>query len=82
MSKLSESQKQEIKEIIADKLCVDVERVLDDSVIQDDLYGDSLDEVDIMMALESKFDISVPDLEYEGKQTVQRFFDVVERYIQ
>lgn len=82
MGKLSESQKGEIKEMISDKLCVDLELVLDDSSIQDDLNGDSLDEVDILMALEEKFDISVPDSEYEFKQTVSGLFETVERYIQ
>lgn len=82
MGKLSESQKLEIKELIADRLCVGIEKVLDDSKIQDDLEGDSLDEVDILMALEEKFDISVPDSEYEFKQTVSGLYNLVERYIQ
>lgn len=82
MGKLSESQKLEVKEMISEKLCVDLELVLDDSRIQDDLNGDSLDEVDIMMSLESMFDISVPDEDYESKQTVSGYFEIVERYIQ
>lgn len=82
MGKLSESQKMEIKEMISDRLCVDLELVLDDSVFVNDLGADSLDEVDLIMQVESMFDISIPDEVAEDVKKVTQLFDVVERYIQ
>lgn len=82
MGKLSESQKMEIKEMISDRLCVDLELVLDDSVFVNDLGADSLDEVDLIMQVESIFDISIPDEVAEDVKKVTQLFDVVERYIQ
>lgn len=82
MSKLSESQKVEIKEMISDKLCVDLELVLDESIFVNDLGADSLDEVVLIMEVETMFDISIPDEVAEEVHTVNQLFDVVECYIQ
>lgn len=82
MGKLSESQKVEIKEMISDKLCVDLELVLDDSIFVNDLGADSLDEVVLIMEVETMFDISIPDEVAEEVHTVTQLFEVVERYIQ
>jgi acyl carrier protein len=80
MSKISESQKQDIKEMIAGKLGIDPEKILDDSKLQDDLGADSLDEVDFVMELEKMFDISVPDDDYEYGMDIQKLYEIVERY--
>lgn len=82
MSKLSESQKVEIKEMISGKLCVDLEEVKDDSIFVNDLGADSLDEVDLIMQVEKMFDISIPDEVAEDVKNVTQLFEVVERYIQ
>jgi acyl carrier protein len=82
MGKLSENQRVEIKEMISDKLCVDLEKVLDDSVFVNDLGADSLDEVDLIMQVENMFDISIPDEVAEEVKNVTQLFEVVERYIQ
>lgn len=81
MSKLRESQKTEIKEMISDKLCVDLELVLDDSIFVNDLGADSLDEVDLIMGVEEMFDISIPDEVSAEVHTVTQLLEVVERYI-
>jgi len=80
MSKLSESQKHEIKEMISGKLDIDLEKILDDSKLQDDLGADSLDEVDLVMELENMFDISIPDDDYEYGMDIQKVYEIVERY--
>ncbi len=82
MSKLSESQKTEIKEMVSDKLFVDLELVQDDSIFVNDLGVDSLDEVEIIMEVEKMFNISIPDDIAEEVHTVFQLFEVVERYIQ
>jgi len=82
MGKLSESQRVEIKEMIADKLCVDLEEVNDDSIFVKDLGADSLDEVELIMEVEKMFDISIPDEVAEEVKNVTQLFEVVERYIQ
>jgi acyl carrier protein len=81
MSKLSESQKHEIKEMIAEKLGIDSQKILDDSKLQDGLGADSLDEVDIVMELERMFDISIPDDDYEYGMDIHKVYEIVECYI-
>lgn len=84
MSKLSEIQKVEIKEMIASELFVESEKVLDDSKMQDDLNCDSLDYTKILMETEKIFDIAIPDEDYSfgDKILVSSVYDIVERYIQ
>ena len=64
-----------IKAIVADQLGVDENEVTMESSFVDDLGADSLDIVELMMALEEEFDIEIPDEEAEKISTVA---DVVE----
>lgn len=82
MSKLSESQKQDINEMIAEKLGMDVEKIGNESKLEDDLGVDSLDIVELVMELEKMYDISIPDDDYDNKMTVQGLYEVVELYNQ
>ena len=54
-----------VKEIIAEQLDVEVERVIMETSLMKDLEADSLDAVEIMMALEDEFEIEVPDEDAE-----------------
>ncbi|MCR3957054.1 MAG: acyl carrier protein [Gudongella sp.] len=54
-----------VKEIIAEQLDVEVERVTMETSLMKDLEADSLDAVEIMMALEDEFEIEVPDEDAE-----------------
>lgn len=67
-----------VKKIIVDQLRVDESLVTMDSNIQEDLGADSLDAVELIMALEEEFGIDVQDEEAEKFKTVG---DVV-RYIE
>jgi acyl carrier protein len=60
-----------IKEMVAEKLSVEVEEVVPEASFVDDLGADSLDLVELIMAMEEAFDIEVPDEEAEKLQTVQ-----------
>ena len=64
------------------KCAVEVLSVVEDAVVLDakfgdDLDADSLDLVELVMALEEEFDIVVPEDELEGVETVQQAYDLV-----
>jgi acyl carrier protein len=59
-----------VKEIIVEQLGVDAGQVTDEASFVDDLGADSLDTVELVMALEEKFDIEIPDEEAEKITTV------------
>ena len=59
-----------IKQIIADQLGVKKEEVTDNAKFVDDLGADSLDTVELVMALEEEFGIEIPDEDAEKITTV------------
>ena len=59
-----------IQEIIADKLGIDVEEITSDAAFVEDLNADSLDIVELIMALEDELDMEIPDDEAEKFVTV------------
>ena len=69
---------EKIKEILAGQLDVDAEEMALDTKIADDLGADSLDVVELLMAIEDEFEVEIPDEEIEKLKTIG---DVVE-YIQ
>ena len=71
-----------IKEIIIEQLRVNEEDVLPNASFTDDLGADSLDAVEIMMAIEEEFSIEIPDEKFEGIETIQDVVDLVESLTQ
>lgn len=67
-----------VKSIIVDQLNVSAEEVTNEASFIEDLGADSLDIVELIMALEEEYDIEIPDEDAEKIQTVQ---DVI-NYIQ
>ncbi len=59
-----------IKEIIADQLGVEQEKIVPEAKFVDDLGADSLDVVELIMAFEEEFGIEIPDEDAEKIQTV------------
>lgn len=59
-----------IKEIIVEQLGVDPEKVKPEASFIDDLGADSLDIVELVMAMEEEFDLEIPDDEAEKLRTV------------
>ena len=59
-----------LRELVASQLGVDPGEVVPEARILDDLGADSLDVVELVMALEDAFDIEVPDEDVEGLLTV------------
>lgn len=60
----------DIKEVVVEQLGVNADEVKDDAKFVEDLGADSLDVVELVMALEEKFDIEIPDDEAEKIQTL------------
>ena len=59
-----------VKEIIADRLQVDISSVTPNASFIEDLGADSLDTVELVMAFEEEFDLEIPDEDAEKLQTV------------
>lgn len=66
-----------VKKIIMDQLNVKEEQVVNAASFIDDLGADSLDTVELVMALEEEFDCDIPDDEAEKITTVQQAIDYV-----
>ena len=64
-----------VKKVVVDQLSVDEKLVTPEARFTDDLGADSLDTVELVMALEEEFDIEIPDADAEKVTTVG---DVVE----
>ena len=60
-----------VKEVIVEQLGVDPERVKAEASFIDDLGADSLDIVELVMAMEEEFGIEIPDEDAEKLKTVQ-----------
>ena len=67
-----------IKEIIAEQLGVEEEVITVDTNLMKDLEADSLDAVEIIMAIEDEYDIEIPDEDAEKFQTVTDIVKYVE----
>ncbi len=59
-----------VQEIVAEKLGKKIEEIKPEANFQNDLGADSLDTVELVMSLEEKFDIEIPDEDAEGIHTV------------
>lgn len=68
---------EKVKKIIAEQLSVPEDQVTNSASFQDDLGADSLDTVELVMALEEAFETEIPDEEAEKITTVQEAIDYV-----
>ncbi len=66
-----------VKEIVVEQLSVKPEEVTNEASFVDDLGADSLDTVELVMALEEEFDCEIPDEEAEKITTVQQAIDYI-----
>ncbi|MBV1882627.1 MAG: acyl carrier protein [Pseudomonadales bacterium] len=66
-----------VKKIVAEQLGVKLEEVNNDSSFVEDLGADSLDTVELVMALEEEFETEIPDEEAEKITKVQEAIDYV-----
>ena len=72
-----ENIEQRVKKIVAEQLGVNEADIKNESSFVDDLGADSLDTVELVMALEEEFECEIPDDEAEKITTVQQAVDYV-----
>ncbi len=70
---------EKVKEIIANQLSVDVKKLTEKTNIAEELGADSLDVVEILMALEEEFEVSIPDEAIPSIKTIKDVVDFIEK---
>jgi len=73
-----EKVEQRIKKIVAEQLGVNEAEIKNESSFVDDLGADSLDTVELVMALEEEFECEIPDEQAEKIHTVQEAMDYMD----
>ena len=76
-----ENIEQRVKKIVAEQLGVNESEIKNESSFVDDLGADSLDTVELVMALEEEFECEIPDEEAEKITTVQQAIDYVNTHL-
>ena len=71
---------EKVKTIISEQLGVDENEVTPSASFVDDLGADSLDQVELVMALEEAFDLEISDEDAEKIRTVQDAIDYIEKH--
>ena len=68
----------EVRESIAEQLNIPVEQITADSLLIEDLQADSLDIVELIMGLEERYDIEIPDEDLPSLRTVGSIVSYIE----
>ncbi len=72
-----ENLEQRVKKVVAEQLNINEADIKNESAFIDDLGADSLDTVELVMALEDEFDVEIPDDQQEKLRTVQNAIDFI-----
>ncbi len=75
---MSENIQERVKNIIVEQLGVEADQVKPEAQFVNDLGADSLDTVELIMALEEEFDIEIPDEKAEKIKTVGEAIEYIE----
>jgi acyl carrier protein len=70
MNTLSESDKQALREILIETLETTADHLTPDASLREDFRPDSLTLAEIVMKLEDRFDVTIPDSEWEAVETI------------
>lgn len=70
-----------VKKIVVEQLGVKEDEVSNDASFVDDLGADSLDTVELVMALEEEFDTEIPDEDAEKIKTIQQAIDYIHAHM-
>ena len=73
---------EKVRGIIADKLSIDEDDIKMETSFIDDLGADSLDIVELMLALEDEFEIEISDEEAENISTVSNVVEYIKEHIE
>ena len=71
------TNEERVKKVIMEQLGVNEDQVTDNASFVDDLGADSLDTVELVMALEEEFDLEIADEDAEKISTVQEAVDYI-----
>ena len=69
---------EKMKQILSEQLDADIDSITPETEIADDLGADSLDVVEMLMAIEDEFDIEIPDDKVESLKTVGQVVDYIQ----
>jgi acyl carrier protein len=72
---------EKVKEIIIEQLDVEADQVTEEASFIEDLGADSLDTVELVMALEENFDIEIPDEDAEKIKTVKDAVEYIDKHV-
>ncbi|MCO4781982.1 MAG: acyl carrier protein [Candidatus Cloacimonetes bacterium] len=72
---------EKVKGIVVDQLGVNADAITPEATFIDDLGADSLDTVELIMALEEEFDVEIPDDSAETITTVKAAVDFIEQHL-
>lgn len=70
-----------VKKIVAEQLGLEIKDIKDDASFVNDLGADSLDTVELVMALEEEFEIEIPDEQAEKISTIKEAVDHIEKHL-
>lgn len=71
-----------VKEIVSEQLGVKIDELKNNASFVDDLGADSLDTVELVMALEEEFDTEIPDEDAEKIQTIHDAIKYIDEHLQ
>lgn len=77
---MSEELTAKVRQVIADKLNVSLDKVVDNARFIEDLGADSLDNVELVMQLEEEFGVEIPDDDASKIITVQDAINFIENH--
>ena len=75
------SIEERVSKVVVEQLGVEASEVVAEASFVDDLGADSLDTVELVMALEEEFDCEIPDDEAEKITTVQQAIDYINKHL-
>jgi acyl carrier protein len=73
---------EQVRQIIAEQLMVELDEVTDDASFIEDLGADSLDTVEMIMEIEDEFGIEIPDEDAEKIQTVGKAIEYIKKKVE
>lgn len=71
---------QRVKKVVAEQLSINEADIKNESAFIEDLGADSLDTVELVMALEDEFSVEIPDDQQEKLRTVQEALDFIQAH--
>ncbi len=77
---MEENIEARVKRVVAEQLSINEADIKNESAFIEDLGADSLDTVELVMALEDAFSIEIPDSEQEKLRTVQQAIDYIKEH--